>query len=521
MDATTSLLHQLHILYRRKWVLLAFVVIVPVVVGVLSSRQSKSYSASAEVLLSNTDLAGALAGVSNAGSTNFPDRSANTQAGLARVPAVAARVIRATRTTGMSASDFLANSSVKSETNSDLLRFTVSAPTPALAQRLATAYAQQYTVYKQGLDTAALRKALSDVTTQLNQLRNSGKTSGIYSTLLRTQQSLRTMTTLQTANAVVVREATGASQVRPRLKRDTALGLVFGLALGIAFAFLVNALDTRISEEEIDERVNVPLLGRIAKPPARIRRANSLVMLEEPADARAEAFRILRTNLDFVLLAHPAGVLMVTSTVESEGKSPTAANLALAYAHAGKRVILVDLDLRRPAVARLFSLRLSAGLSDVALGQVALERALVPISPDARGALSWGVEGWRADETNGIASLQVLASGVIPPNPAEFVGSGPVRAIIAKLREEADLVIVDAPPLLAVSDALVISTFVDGIVLCVRKSGLARKAFEEAIRILGTCPAPKLGYVLIDAEVESSYYRGYGSRRADERVDIT
>ena len=517
MQTSNSLASQLRILARWKWIVLAFAVIVPAVAVAYSLQQPKLYEASAQVLLKNQNLASTLVGINDTSSQDTPDRQAQTEAGLARVPNVAKSVLKVTHTKGMTVSDFLNASSVNALSNANLLEFKVTASTETEAAHLATAYAAQYTAYKKQLDTAAINKAEKDVSASLAKLGANAVNSSLYSSLLKTQQDLKTLAALQTSNAILVKSADSAAQVQPRPRRNGALGLVLGLLLGCGAAFLANALDTRVPEEEIAEYYGAPLVGRLPRPPASVRRADTLVMLEAPSSAEAEAYRLLQTNLDFVRVTHPASAIMVTSALDSEGKSPVAANLALLYARSGKRVALVDLDLRRPVIAKLLALPKLTGLTDIALGTETLSSVLRAVAADTA---AWRGGAWikqpRQAAENDANALYVLTAGKVPPNPSEIVASTIVEKIIAKLREITDLVIVDAPPLLAVADPLLISRSVDAIVVVARRDSLRRRAASEAGRLLKTCPAPTLGFVLVDAGVESSAYYRYnehGSRR--------
>ena len=209
--------------------------------------------------------------------------------------------------------------------------------------------------------------------------------------------------------------------------------------LGLGLAFLWEALETRArTAEEVSARLGgLPLLGRVPEPPKRLRRAGKLVMLEEPASVQAEAFRMLRAKLDFVTLDRDVRTIMVTSALEQEGKSTTVANLAVAFARAGKRVVLVDLDLRRPVLARFFDLK-GPGLTQVALGHVPLEEALTqiviadPPRAEAPAAPRRGGDGNgnRTRELSGL--LEVLPSGPIPPDPGEFVSSPALGMILQR-----------------------------------------------------------------------------------------
>ena len=222
------------------------------------------------------------------------------------------------------------------------------------------------------------------------------KNSALYGNLQAKDQQLQTLQTLQTSSTVVVRPAGFGAQISPHPKRDAALGLILGIMLGFGFAFGLEALDTRIRSTSRARRGS----RRPASPrphPAAHERAmqkrNELAMVVQPKHNAAEAFRLLRTNLEFVRLsAGDVRTILVTSGLEKEGKSTTAANLAVAEARAGRRVALVDLDLRRPYVDRFFRLTAAEGITDVALGRVELEQALQRIdlnlgAPDAGAVL--------------------------------------------------------------------------------------------------------------------------------------
>jgi polysaccharide biosynthesis transport protein len=507
----------LRVLRRRKWIILTAVIVVPAVAVAMSMRQQPLYQSTAEVLLTNKDISAGLTGVSGNSVFQTSDRVAQTQADLATTPTVARRALAAAGIDDMTPYQLLGSVSVQPRADADLLDFTVTSPTPTRAETLATAFAREFTIYKNQLDTAGVRKTLAEASSRLRTLESQGgKETTDYLSLLDKVQELRTLQALQTSNSFLVQPARGAAQIQPRPFRAGLLGFLVGLVLGLGLAFLREALDTRVrTAEEVSEALGLTLLARLPTPPKRLASKDSLVMLEAPRSKESEAFRMLRTNLEFTNLEHDARVIMVTSALESEGKSTTASNLALALARSGRHVALADLDLRRPYLDRFFDLSDRPGLTQVALGHVELEEALATIAITDPSDNSQRIrDALGANGTNGHARvsgvLEVLPSGPIPPDAGEFVGTHAVTAIIQRLRDRADFVIVDAPPLLNVGDAMALSPKVDGIILVTRLKVLRRGTLKELHRLLANVPAKPLGFVVTGAEVEKGYGYGYG-----------
>src|SRR5262249_3421343 len=234
--------------------------------------------------------------------------------------------------------------------------------------------------------------------------------------------------------------AEGASKVRPRPKRAAILGGLLGLALGIGLAFLAEALDKGVrSEKEIEETLGVPLLGRVGRPARRLENENKLLMLEEPMGVHAQTFRRLRTSLEFVALEREARMIMVTSALPREGKSMTVANLAVALARAGRRVLLVDLDLGRPSQQSFFDFDGDRGFTDVVVNRTRLSEAVRSVALPGQGPvdgdrLSYGRSAASSGmNNNGGANaeciLNVLPAGTIPPAPDEFLETDRVAGL--------------------------------------------------------------------------------------------
>ncbi len=371
---------------RRRWlIVLAPTVLIPVMAFLITSSQPARYQAQASVYVKQQNPAALATGVPVV-ANNDPARTLQTQVALAATQAVAARVLASARVRDASPSALLGATSISADANADILTFAVTDPSPARAELLATAYAQYYTQLRRSLDTQPLAEARALI---LRQIASLPPHSAYAATLTNSANQLQTQAALQGSNAVLAAPATSATQVAPQTKKYTLLGAAFGLLLGIGLAFLWESLDTRVrSADEVVERLGIPLLARIPEPSRELARTHQLSTIEAPASSVAESFRLLRTNLAFANVDRAARVIMISSALESEGKSTTVANLAVVEARAGERVALVDLDFRRPTLHKFFHLEDRPGLTNVLLGQATLAQATarIHIGSDHLGA---------------------------------------------------------------------------------------------------------------------------------------
>ncbi|GAP57204.1 tyrosine-protein kinase YwqD [Arthrobacter sp. Hiyo1] len=260
----------------------------------------------------------------------------------------------------------------------------------------------------------------------------------------------------------------------PNSRLSLLLGLVIGLALGVSGAVLRTRLDSRIrGEADLRLVTSHPLLGGITFDQDASK--NPLLTQVAPQSPRAESFRQLRTNLQFANVSGKAKSVLVTSSLPGEGKSTTATNLAMALAQAGQTVCLVDADLRRPMVDDYLGLDRNAGLTTALIGSADINDLLQP----------WGED-----------PFYVLTSGQIPPNPSELLGSQEMKNLIERLEQAFDTVVIDAPPLLPVTDAAVLSQHVGGVVVVVGTQKLKRQDLEKALKALELVESKVLGVVL-------------------------
>jgi len=274
-----------------------------------------------------------------------------------------------------------------------------------------------------------------------------------------------------------------------------ALGLLAGLAVGVGAALARNALDASVkSPERLREVAPAPILGTVAYDPQVPKRP--LTLHEDPQSPRSEAFRQLRTNLQFVDVDHPRKVIVVTSSVPGEGKTTTVCNLAIAMAAAGSRILVIDGDLRRPKVADLLGVERSVGLTSILAGQVRVAQAIQP----------WA--GGRFD---------VLASGPLPPNPSELLASEHTEDLLEELRERYETVLIDSPPLLPVTDAAAVAPATDGVILVCRFKQTSQGQVKAAVEALEAVSTPLLGTVF--SMVPSSGPRAYAQYNSSYRTE--
>jgi succinoglycan biosynthesis transport protein ExoP len=287
----------------------------------------------------------------------------------------------------------------------------------------------------------------------------------------------------------VLREATvPARPVSPNTALNIAIGLVGGLALGLALAVLREVLDTRVrGARDVVAITAAPIIGGISFDPNAV--ARPLIVQDSPKSIRAEAFRTLRTNLQFLDVESGSKSFVITSSIPSEGKTTTAANLAIALADSGAHVVIVDADLRRPKLASYMGFEGAVGLTDVLISRAALEDALQP----------WGR-----------GNLVVLPAGTIPPNPSELLGSRAMAMLLQSLESEFDVVILDLPPLLPVTDAALVTKLTSGALLVVAAGRTHKGEFAAAVSALENVGARLAGVILTMLPTRGADAYGYG-----------
>jgi len=320
--------------------------------------------------------------------------------------------------------------------NTAIIQISARDPDARLAQRIAQAEAQELTAYLTDLETPA------------------GKT------------------TSPVKATITDRAQFDSSPVSPKVVLNLGIAVLIGLLFGFALAVLRDVLDTTVkSFDDVEAAVGAPVLAHVGYD-SDVPRAPLLTDLQN-SPARAESFRLLRTSLQFLDLDRNPTSFVITSSVAGEGKTSTSVNLAISLAQAGRRVLIVDGDLRRPQVAKLLKLESAVGLTTVLVGRSELRDS---IQRHASG-------------------IDVLATGPIPPNPTEILQSIAARDLFKMLRAQYDNVIIDAPPLLPVADAAILATDVDGAIMVVRHGETTREQAKQAVARLHSVGADLFGAV--------------------------
>lgn len=500
-DDQVDLRHYVHVLNRHKWTVVLSVLVTAAVALGLSLVQTKVYTADARVVLQQ-DPADTVFNP-NTGQRNDPERVVDTEIEIIESHPVQQMVEKVL-------SRSVPNVSASAVGQTDVISIKATDKSPAQAAAVANAYAEQYVKYKQQRAVGSLLEAAKEIDSQINSLQKQvdGLDNQIAAspgatdikaqrdsliqqigTFRQQLEEVQVQSRLKEGGAQLVTPAEApTSPSSPRPKRNTILGILLGLMLGIALAFLREQFDDSIrSKDDIEFVSKLPVLAII--PQSSKTQEGGVVSLEEPSSQVAEAYRGLRTAVQFANLAGEAKVLQMTSPSQSEGKTTTLANLAVAMASTGLQVVVVCCDLRRPRLHELFGFSNKIGFTSVLLGDVPLNEALQTVQR--------------------IPTLRVLASGPPPPNPSELLSITRTGEVLKSLAGTADIVLVDSPPILPVTDALVLSRWVDSTVVVVSANDTSRRAFGRSLELLNQVNAPVIGTVLNGVTGGGGAY-GYG-----------
>lgn len=513
----------LAVLRGRKWTIIFVTILVLGAALAYSYRQTPTYQATSRILLKGVpaDLSGAIA---------YPN--VQTEAEVVRSQPVAALVVE---DLDLDVSpDALINSLqvVPAAETATVLNLTYTSTDPSLAAEVANSFAANYIEYKREraeevLDAGResleaqlepVQEQLSEITRRLNR-EDAADDPGLVGALETERAALiarlgvlqqriddyQIAQPLDLAGGEIIEPATQpAVPSSPNHLANGVMGAFLGVIAGIALAFLRERLDDRLRGRDDLERVlHLPVLATVPRYPSSSKKRPEIITISQPHSSASEAYRSLRTNVQFLSIERQLRSLVITSPSATEGKTVTAINLSVAFAQAGHRVVLVSADLRRPTLEHYFGIKSEEGLTNWLM---AADKEL-----------------WGLIRDPGIDNLRVIPSGPLPANPAELLSTRRLNEVLNLLEQNADLVIIDSPPALAVADAAIISTRADAALLVVDARATHRSAAVRATEELQRVGAPPLGSVLNGVERGDApyYYQGYySSGNASARIDV-
>lgn len=486
------------VVWRRRWLVIMSTGLAVLVAVVFTSMQTPIYSTSAEVLVQPRGQDGLFEDQI----VNLNDRAIQTEIQVIEGAAVRSRV---QENLLLAAPPPEATASAVGDT--DVISITVRDANAANTQTFANAYAEAYIEVRREQSVNALlaasvevQSAIDDLQAQIDALAPDDPSRVALVNQLgnfnATLDELRVDAALRTGGAAIIKPAElPTSPIEPTPARTAVLAAVVGLLVGLGAAFLLDYLDDKVrSESDLEALVDRPVLAVVPVDPPP---DNRPIALSEPTHLAVEAYRGLRTNVQFLGLDEPISVVQLTSSMAGEGKTTTSSNLAVVLAQAGHRVALVDADLRRPRIHEVFGVAQVPGFTDLLLGA------------EARNVV-------HHVEVDGGNRLSVYTSGGVPSNPSELLSGRRTRQLLEAMGAHYDYVIVDSAPILPVSDSVALAGAVDGVIVVAQAGRATDDQVVDTVERLVRVSAPILGMVLNQASKTNagSYaYGGYASPR--------
>ncbi len=505
----------LNIVWRHKWIVIIAVVSITVAAtGATIIFSTPKYQSSTQLLQRYTNLDRTLLGADffqQNSSSDASTRDLGTTAQLIKSPAVTATV-SAKLGSELEGRDPAGIVRVSAVNESNIIDITATDANANVAADVANTYASAYIDWQRQSDQQALEEAIKPIEAQIQATPSDQQQTTSFSSLKSRLQSLKLLESMQTGNIQIVNSASASSSpVSPRPKQTGLLAFSVSLILGVGATFVVEVFDNKVrSADEVISALGKPVLAEIPRSGNETSGKRPLATLSRPTGRSAEAFRVLKTNLDYIAPDSDIKTIMITSAEPRDGKSSTIANLAVTMARSGQRVILLEGDLRRPVLAEYLGLENVLGMTNVIVGNNSLRESLQML--DAKDiAIPAGYDKFNDQviSMNGVKPLYCSTSGPLPPNPGELVSSDKLGQLITEASQYADIVLIDAPPFGAVGDAASMASKVDGIIVTVMRGKTAKKSLKKTREFIASVPCSVLGVVVTGVESESAYGYGY------------
>jgi capsular exopolysaccharide synthesis family protein len=514
-SSTSNMMDYIYLLWQWAWL----IIIVSIIAGGAAYIYFKT---SAPTYLTNVRLY-----ISNPIQTSYIDTSGintytltDTYSAMITDSAVLKGVI-AKLNLGISPDELQGMINVEPITNTQLISISVSGTNQEqiinIANTLGTVFAQhildmqhqryaanqqalqaQIDAMKKQIDTAAAAvDAASDYTSRSTAQAQLTEYEDMYSNLLAVYQQGIMDETQNVSNVIIADPASVANQTGPKTMQNTVLAIVFGILVSGGVIFGINALDNTIKNpDDIRQKFNLPILGIIAN--YQITKGKSIALVE-PRSVITEAYRKLRTNINYVSIDRPLRRVVVTSAVPADGKTNVITNLAVVIAQSGKTITVIDADLRRPELHNSLGMENRFGLSDL----------FVCPAEEFNNYI----------QTNGIGGLSIITSGNIPPNPTELLTSHKMTEILDRINQNNELILIDTPPIVSVTDGAALAAKIDGVILVVRPGETPTNALAQTVEQLDRVGARILGVVINNVNIRNRrygyYYRPYFSKETN------
>ncbi len=502
------------VLWRRRWIIIAAAVIALGTAMAVSLMRTPQYRAEGMLVRDQSSIGVSLFGLSSYQSQDV-QRELVTTAGLLTSARVAT-LVRQETGSALSAGALLSMVAAKPSTESSTIKVEVVGPDPKETARLVDSFAKQTILLAQESNRAALAAARQALEASIALMTPADLASAQGQELQARVAQLKILEQVQTGGYSLWQHAeVPTSAISPKPVRDAIAGLAVGLVLGLILAVVLDRVDRRLKEQEDFEReFNLPILASVPQVTKRWKRGaetNGFVGFADSSAPTLEAFRLLRSNLQYFEVEKGLRSILVTSGLPQEAKTVTTINLAFSLALSGERVVLVDSDLRNPWMHKYLHLDNSVGLSTVLAGGLQVEKAIKVVKiasflprPDNQPA-NGEVSGKALDK-----DLLCLTSGPLPPNPAELLALPRMGEIIKSLTAVADHVLVDSAPLLPVVDAVSLAPRVDGVIIVARAGKTTIDQAREVKNVLERVGARTVGLVISGVKAGGrGYERGY------------